>query len=309
MKSGIYYICCLETGKHYVGSSCDINRRIKTHLNLLGKGSHFNVVLQRSWDKYGKEVFETGVLELVNDIETIIEREQFWISYLGEMNLAPVAGTTRGVRMTEENKRKMSARMLGPDNPTRGKKRPELMAKLKVINTGKKLTEEHKAKCSKSLKGKSYGPMLEETKLKLSLAKKGRKLTEEHCKKLSEIRTGKKPTAETLEKMRIAMTGKTHSDETKEKIRQLKVGKKLNLSDEERNRRARQAVINSAGRPISEKVREAFNHKGKTLSEEHRAKLSAATRGRPFTEEHRENLARANRERAAKNRAEKFGQK
>ena len=71
-----------------------------------------------------------------------------------------------------ENRSEHSIRMSGKNNPMYGKKRPELMERLKEYNTGKKHTEEHKTKISESCMGRKH---TEESKKKMSLAKVGRK--------------------------------------------------------------------------------------------------------------------------------------
>jgi len=50
---------------------------------------------------------------------------------------------------------------------------PETLKKLSLARLGKKNSEEHCKKISLALRGKEHGPMSEETKRKLSLAKKG----------------------------------------------------------------------------------------------------------------------------------------
>lgn len=58
----------------------------------------------------------------------------------------------------------------------------------------------------------------EETKRKMSEARKGKKRTEEYCKRMSVIRTGEKRSDEAKAKMSLAAIGRKHSEETKKKI-------------------------------------------------------------------------------------------
>ena len=77
--AGIYYIQNNVNGKRYIGSSVDVYRRIKCHLNNLRKGTHVNVHLSRAWSNVGETLFETGICEFVSDVSKLIEREQHWI--------------------------------------------------------------------------------------------------------------------------------------------------------------------------------------------------------------------------------------
>lgn len=77
---GIYHIKNIITGKVYIGSSVDIQSRIKTHRFSLKKNKHHSVKLQRSYNKYGKNNFLFEIIELCdkNDLEI---KEKEWINY------------------------------------------------------------------------------------------------------------------------------------------------------------------------------------------------------------------------------------
>lgn len=85
---GIYFIRD-HKGRHYVGSSKDIEKRLTRHLRDLKNGKHHNIFLQRSYDKYGVDHFTTGVLE---ETDQLFEREQVYIDKLGEYNIGSVGG-------------------------------------------------------------------------------------------------------------------------------------------------------------------------------------------------------------------------
>ncbi len=76
---GIYGITNAVNGKVYVGSSKSISRRWKEHRKMLRGNIHHSSHLQYSWNKYGEENFTFEVIEEVEDVERIFEREAHWI--------------------------------------------------------------------------------------------------------------------------------------------------------------------------------------------------------------------------------------
>lgn len=53
--SGIYAIICLSTGKYYIGSTNNFERRKSEHLKFLRRYSHANIHLQRCFNKYSEK--------------------------------------------------------------------------------------------------------------------------------------------------------------------------------------------------------------------------------------------------------------
>jgi len=54
---GVYKITCLSSGKYYIGYSKEIEKRFHTHKMLLRTSRHFNILLQRAYDKCGCDDF------------------------------------------------------------------------------------------------------------------------------------------------------------------------------------------------------------------------------------------------------------
>lgn len=77
--NGVYLITNKVNNKTYVGSSKDINRRIKTHKRELAEGSHNNRKLQKDYDKYGDENFEYTILEKDVEHEFLTAYEKYWM--------------------------------------------------------------------------------------------------------------------------------------------------------------------------------------------------------------------------------------
>lgn len=87
----------------------------------------------------------------------------------------------------------------------------EVRDKLRIANTGKKLTEEHKKKTSESLMGHTVS---EETRRKIGAKHRGKKVSAEARKKMSQAKKGKTPWNK----------GKKMSEQSKEKLSQSKMG-------------------------------------------------------------------------------------
>ena len=245
---GVYYIQNLVTNKFYIGSSADVYSRIKSHLNMLQRGVHSNIHLQRSYNKHGQDKFAWGVCEEVFDIDQLLAVEQTWIDVMGDYNICTEAGSTRGYKATEETRTKLKILNSGSNNPMYGTKRPEVGEIFRKLHTGKVLSEEHKRKCSEALKGgpwdnpESVAKIIEAARA----SNTGRKHSDETRAKVSAAGIGRVVSEETREKIRVKSTGRVHSEDTKAKLSEMKRGKTLNLSDEERaNRSARAKLIRS----------------------------------------------------------------
>lgn len=87
---GIYEILNKDTKKSYIGSSKQIEKRWEQHLQALEKGEHHSILLQRAWNKYGKECFEFIVKEECKEEELLI-REQKYLDLKPEYNIGAQA--------------------------------------------------------------------------------------------------------------------------------------------------------------------------------------------------------------------------
>lgn len=92
MQSGIYIIRNIISGDFYIGSSINIKRRFYEHKTALTNNKHHSIILQRAWNKYGKDSFRFEELELI-DNQHIICREQFYLDSLKPVyNICNIAG-------------------------------------------------------------------------------------------------------------------------------------------------------------------------------------------------------------------------
>ena len=118
VKSGIYKIVNLLSNHTYIGSATSLYNREHRHFSCLKLNKHNNRHLQKSYNKHGKDNFKFELLEIVEDKEKLIEREQFYINeYIIEdkkgnkivdssrcYNILPVAGSRLGIKSNNDNR-------------------------------------------------------------------------------------------------------------------------------------------------------------------------------------------------------------
>ena len=95
MVAGIYKITNLITNLFYIGHAKDIELRWKSHESTLNRNIHDNSYLQAAWNKYGAENFEFVAIEGVEDLDKLIEREQFWIKHYAKKESSATRVHTR----------------------------------------------------------------------------------------------------------------------------------------------------------------------------------------------------------------------
>lgn len=110
----IYKITNLETNKIYIGSAISFKKRCTRHLRDLKNKKHHSIFLQRAWDKYGEHNFIFQIIEEVKSKELLLEREQYYIDNLKPAyNISPTAGSSLGIKRSEEFKNKLRNANLG----------------------------------------------------------------------------------------------------------------------------------------------------------------------------------------------------
>jgi len=206
MTSGIYQIKNKVNNKIYIGQAINLSKRKAEHWSCLRGKYHYNSHLQRAWDKYGEENFRFIILLCCESAE-LSYYEQVLVNLL---------------------------------NP-----KYNIQKECTTSPLGTKLSKEHKAKISKSLKGIKRS---QQTREKISRCRKGIIFSDEHKRHLRENHVGnlgKHCSEETIQKMALAqkgdknhMFGKHISEEHKQKISMSNKGNKRLLgykqSDEHR---------------------------------------------------------------------------
>ena len=81
MKCGVYKILNNQNNKFYIGSSKNLSKRWTQHKSDLKNKTHINIILQRSWNKYGEDSFSFEIVEECHQ-DILLNREQHYIDTL-----------------------------------------------------------------------------------------------------------------------------------------------------------------------------------------------------------------------------------
>lgn len=222
---GIYKIINRVNGKYYVGSSDNVEERLRAHNRALKCGKN-SIYLQNAWNKYGGEnfIFEP-IEEVVGAREALLACEQGYLDEGFEKGVLYNISTdaTSGMGGQKHSKETL-ANMKGRIPWNKGIPRsPECIQKIRVATT--RYYETHGV-WNKGI------PRSSKCKMKISQANSGQNSqwwgkhhTEETLQKISECKKGKKNpfygkthTAEARRKMGDPSRGKPKSNETRERI-------------------------------------------------------------------------------------------
>lgn len=161
-KTGIYLWTHKESGKKYIGSAVDLSKRLSRYYSPSELKRVDNYISKALLD-HTHSVFSLAIIEYIDITnlskeevkKLILERKQHYIDTLEpKYNILKVAGSTLGLKYSEEVREKRSFARLGENNTFYGKTH----------------TEETKTLMSEAKKGKVKS---EETKQKMSEVKSG----------------------------------------------------------------------------------------------------------------------------------------
>lgn len=158
---------------------------------------------------------------------------------------------------------------------------PETKAIISATHKGKKrkpFSDAHRAKIRAARLGKKNS---EESKRKQSIAITGRKHTAEARARMSVVQKGREVSDECKAKLRATNLGKKHTEETK--IKCSIASKKRKWTDEQRAKMSKAMMGNTNGTGC----------KGREVTAEQRAKLSAALKGRILSAETRAKMSKS----------------
>ena len=226
---GIYRIINIDNNKVYIGSSTNINKRIKTHIYKLNGNEHWNTHLQASYNKE-KGNFKFEIVELCEE-QHMIDKEQIWINYFNS-NDNKYGYNRKGAgwsgKHSEETKLKIKEKRstqimkpmkqetkdkIGLANRTSPKKighkhTQETKDKIRNIHSGRKISEKSRMilRNNSLEQARKLKEDLEYRKLhseKLSKAFKGRIFSENHKAAMSKSSMGKKWINNGIENKRV----------------------------------------------------------------------------------------------------------
>lgn len=127
---GIYLILNIHTGKYYVGQTVNLEKREKCHFCALKSNRHENDHLQKSFNKYGIDVFDFSILEQDENFsqEELNLLEEFYVkkfnSFYNGYNLTLGGSGTKGRAFSEQTRKMLAenaALKTGEKNPFFGK--------------------------------------------------------------------------------------------------------------------------------------------------------------------------------------------
>ena len=169
----------IVNNKVYVGQAQNLYVRTRQHVL-----DEKNPLLKKAFKKYGIDKFTIDVLEQC-ETDKLDEREQYWMDYYEVIdknkgyNICPVAGSTRGLKKSQEEREKMSKRAsqrIGKSNPFYGKHHSDdAKEKIRQKKIGQVVSDETKRKISQRHTGEKFS---EERKM-------GSTLSEEHKASIS----------------------------------------------------------------------------------------------------------------------------
>jgi group I intron endonuclease len=137
---GIYKITNVVDGKVYIGQTQNLINRKRNHFYWLGRNSHHNDHLQKTFNKYGKDKF---IFEIIEETDDLDNKELYWLNENGGLN-SNKTYNLKGPKTKEWSnyvKVKQSKSMLGENNPMWGKPTTTRKPILKLNKNGEIIKE------------------------------------------------------------------------------------------------------------------------------------------------------------------------
>ena len=238
-STGVYEIVNLVNGKCYIGSAVHFAKRWSAHRKALGRGQHHSIALQNAWTKYGANAFTFRKILLCASEHRLLYEQRCLDGLRPSYNIArDAAAPMTGRTHSQDARKKISAARLGKKM---GPLLPETRAKISATLTGTKLSAEHRAKISAANKGKSISL---EQRAKLSTAQRWRIHTAEQNAAHAERMRGRRHSPEHRAKISVALIGnKSNSGKTLPSATRIKMSLAHKGKPWSAKRRAAQRII------------------------------------------------------------------
>jgi group I intron endonuclease len=134
----VYKIVNINNGHEYVGSALKgFDWRKRKHLRELKQKKHHNRHLQNAYNIYGENSFSFQILEIVENISILTQKEQEWVNRLNPVyNVMRDIKSHIGVKRSPETCLKISQALIGSHHSK------ETKEKLRQLGLGKKQSPE-----------------------------------------------------------------------------------------------------------------------------------------------------------------------
>lgn len=139
---GVYQIKCISNNTFYIGSSCNIVKRIKEHFKNLEDNNHYGR-FQNTFNKYGKHTFKCFLIEECEKKDLLIREDYFIKIKNPQLNSSNSAFRPPNFNeLTEEQKEKRYKSWFKTRSKSNFYRNPECYKK--TIETRKKRGYKHK---------------------------------------------------------------------------------------------------------------------------------------------------------------------
>jgi group I intron endonuclease len=158
LKAGVYMWKHIESGKRYVGSTLNINIRMKNYYNINHLERNKTMKICNALRFHGYSAFNLSIIEYINienlskseSKDLILRREQYYLDTLApEYNILKIAGSRQGSSHLEETIQKMKDAKKGSTHSLEARLKISEGNKGKLLNIPK--TKEHKERISEVL--------------------------------------------------------------------------------------------------------------------------------------------------------------
>jgi group I intron endonuclease len=217
--SGIYKIQAIsKPERFYIGSAVNIHNRWLHHAQDLRKNKHHSKKLQRHYNKYGQSDLQFSVI-IGCEKDDLLKNEQYFLdAYRPYFNGCITAGSSLGIKLSEEHKQKISTAHKGKPAWNKGKKYSEA--------TRRRISEVQRGKIPWNKGKKGLVKMSMETRKMMSESRKGMSLSEETRENMSKARRRRDPAVNALNDKNSSIRmkgnqywlGRNHTEETKLKM-------------------------------------------------------------------------------------------